>query len=82
MSRSPQFQVDGEWFPLFEPEELGTPEDESSSEEAQRIAHLREAKRREAERFRCPDCGELGAMLPPGDRWHPDRCPARNGGAA
>lgn len=75
MSRPPEFQVGGEWFPIW-------PEDEGSLEEAQRIAHLREAKRREAERFRCPACGEMGAMLPPGDRWHPDRCPARKGGAA
>jgi hypothetical protein len=69
---------DGEWIPVAGPVVDG----ESPVEAAQRKAHLREARRREAERFQCPDCGELGAMLPPGDRWHPDRCPAKNGGAS
>lgn len=76
MSRPPEYQVGGQWFPLFEPE------DEHPLLKAQRIAHLRAAKEREAVTFRCPDCGELGAMKPPGDRWHPDRCPAKQGGAA
>lgn len=71
MSTSPRFQVDGEWFPLF-----GV-EGESPIEEAQRLAHLREARDREARKFACPDCGELNAMAPPNDRTHPARCPAR-----
>lgn len=64
---------DGEWFPLAGPRI----DDESPVEQAQRLAHLREATRRNAERFRCPDCGMPGAMEPPSDRYHPDRCPAR-----
>lgn len=44
---------DGEWFPLFGPKI----DDESPVERAQRLAHLREAKARNAERFRCPRCG-------------------------
>lgn len=64
---------DGEWFPLFGPKI----DDESPVERAQRLAHLREAKQRQAERFRCEDCGELGAMEPPNDRYHVEHCPAR-----
>lgn len=66
---------DGEWHRIAGPIVDG----ESSMEEAQRIAHLREAARRQAWKFRCPDCGELGAMAPPNDRYHPDVCPKRGG---
>jgi predicted RNA-binding Zn-ribbon protein involved in translation (DUF1610 family) len=72
MSRSPQFQVDGEWFPIW-------PEDENPILAAQQAAHLREAKERQARKFACPDCGELGAMRPGNDRYHPDVCPKRGG---
>lgn len=72
MSRSPQFQVDGQWFPF-------TVEDESPIMAAQRVAHLREAKAREARKFTCPKCGELGAMRPGNDRIHVEVC---KGGAA
>jgi predicted RNA-binding Zn-ribbon protein involved in translation (DUF1610 family) len=75
VSASPRFQVDGEWFPIF-----GV-EDESPIEEAQRIAHLREARERQARKFACPDCGELGAMRPGNDRYHPEVCPKRGGPA-
>jgi len=72
VSRSPQFQVDGEWFPF-------DAEDESPVERAQREAHLREARERQARKFACPACGELGAMRPGNDRYHPEVCP---GGAS
>jgi hypothetical protein len=80
MSASPRFQVDGDWFPTFASAELGE-NDESPIEEAQRIAHLREAKARDAFKFRCPACGELGAMRPGNDRYHVEVCP-KLGGAA
>jgi hypothetical protein len=80
VSMSPKFQVDGEWFPIFTPTELGTPGDESTTEKAQRIAHLREARAREAERFRCPTCGLPGARLNGGDKFHgPGLCDRRGG---
>lgn len=63
MSRSPQFQVDGQWFPIW-------PEDENPILAAQQAAHLREAKAREAERFRCPTCDKPGALARGGDRYH------------
>lgn len=72
MSRPPQFLVGGEWL-RFE-----GPEGESPIEEAQRIAHLREAKAREAEQFRCPMCGLPGALKDGGDRYHgPGLCDQR-----
>jgi hypothetical protein len=74
VSRSPQFQVDGQWFPF-------TVEDESPIVAAQREAHLREAKDREAIKFRCKACGELGAMRPGNDRYHVEKCPGRGGAA-
>lgn len=74
-SASFRFEGDNEWFPLHGPKI----DDESPVERAQREAHLREAKRRQAERFACKDCGELGAMAPPDDRTHPLVCPARKG---
>jgi hypothetical protein len=74
VSRGPQFQVDGQWFPIFA-------EDEGTLAAAQREAHLREAKAREAWKFRCPVCGELGALRPGNDRYHPEVCPGRDGAA-
>jgi hypothetical protein len=76
VSASPRFQVDGEWFPIF-----GV-EDESPIEEAQRIAHLREAKEREAEKFRCPTCQVPGALARGGDRYHGPGLCDQSGGAA
>lgn len=75
MSASPRFQVDGEWFPLW-------PEDESPMQEAQRIAHLREAKEREAEKFRCPACRMPGALARGGDRYHGPGLCDQSGGAS
>lgn len=37
---------------------------------AARIAHLRESRRLEDERFRCEVCGKPGALLDGGDRYH------------
>jgi hypothetical protein len=62
VSRSPQFQVDGEWFPF-------TVEDESPIVAAQREAHLREAREREANRA-CETCGRRGGLAKGGDRYH------------
>ena len=67
---------DGEWIPVAGPVVDG----ESPVEAAQRIAHLREAKAREAERFRCPTCGLAGARLNGGDKFHgPGLCDRREG---
>jgi hypothetical protein len=80
VSRSPQFQVDGESFPVFSPHELG--EDESPIERDLREARLREAKAREAEKFRCPTCLEPGARARGGDRYHGPGLCDQPGGAA
>ena len=71
------FEFDGEWFPVAGDAVDG----ESPMERDQRVAHLREARAREAWKFRCPDCGTLGAMLPPNDRYHVETCPKRDGAA-
>lgn len=65
---------DGDWHHVAGPIVDG----ESPIEEAQRISYLREAQERQAWKFRCPDCGELNAMAPPNDRWHPEKCPKRD----
>jgi len=68
------FEVDGEWFPVAGDAVDG----ESPMERDQREAHLREAREREAERFRCPTCGLAGALARGGDRYHgPGICDQR-----
>jgi hypothetical protein len=74
-SASFRFEGDSEWFPMSGPRI----DDESPVERAQREQHIREAKRRLAERMRCPVCGELGAMIPPNDRLHVEICSGRKG---
>jgi hypothetical protein len=71
------FEFDGEWFPIAGDAVDG----ESPVERAQREAHLREAKARDALKFRCQACGELGAMRPGKDRYHVAVCPKRGGAA-
>jgi hypothetical protein len=74
-SASFRFEGDNEWFPLAGPRI----DDEDPVERAQRLQHLREAKQRLAERMKCPDCGQLGALIPPWDRIHVETCPGRKG---
>lgn len=50
----------------------GPAEGETQEEHEARIARLRAAEARQAERFACPRCGELNALGPPNDRFH--RC--------
>jgi len=71
------FEFDGQWFPIAGDAVDG----ESPVERAQREAHLREAKERQARKFACPACGELGAMRPGNDRHHVETCPKRGGAA-
>jgi hypothetical protein len=59
-------------------ETLVVAEGETLDEARARIAALKDSRRRQAERFRCPDCGEPGAMTPPNDRFHIEDCPGRS----